>query len=115
MLVLDVLDNMPHLRLSDDHMKSVLWMLKELNVPGTPSFYALRETQKRLAEEMDIQPRKHVSALGKEFHAVAPEDLLALVGIVFHWTRVSHSHITGLGQPTRTKVDASVSGGHNLH
>ena len=70
---------MPHLRLSDDHMKSVLWMLKELNVPETPSFYALRETQKRLAEDMDIQPREHISALGRNFHAVAPEDLLALV------------------------------------
>ncbi|KAF9780518.1 hypothetical protein BJ322DRAFT_1011992 [Thelephora terrestris] len=69
---------MPHLRLSDDHMKTVLWMLEELDVPDTPSFYALRETQKRLAEEMDIQPREHISALGQKFHAVAPEDLLAL-------------------------------------
>ena len=79
MFLLDVLDNMPHLRLSDDHMKSVLWMLNELSVPDTPSFYALRETQKQLAEDMDIQPREHISALGKKFHAVAPEDLLALV------------------------------------
>jgi len=79
MLVLDVLDNMPHLRLSNDHMKSILWMLKELGVPDTPSFYALRKIQKRLAEEMDIQPREHISALGRKFHAVAPEDLLALV------------------------------------
>ena len=54
-------------------------MLKELDVPDTPSFYALRETQKRLAGDMDIQPHEHVSALGKKFHAVAPEDLLALV------------------------------------
>ena len=84
MLLLDVLDNMPHLRLSDDHMKSVLWMLEELDVPNTPSFYGLREAQKRLAEEMDIQPREHVSVLGKKFHAVAPEDLLALVGDASH-------------------------------
>lgn len=83
MLILDVLDNLPHLQLSDDHMKSVLWMLKELNVPNTPSFYALREIQKSLAKEMDIQPREHTSVLGKKFHAVAPEDLLALVGGAF--------------------------------
>ena len=57
MFLLDILDNMPHLRLSDDHMRSVLWMLRELDVPDTPSFYALRETQKKLADEMDIQPR----------------------------------------------------------
>lgn len=79
MLVLDVLDNMPHLRLSNDHMKSVLWMLRELDVPDTPSLYMLRETQKKLAENMDIQPQEHLSALGQYFHAVAPEDLLALV------------------------------------
>ena len=79
MLLLDVLDNMPHLRLSDDHMKSVLWMLKELDVPNTPSFYGLRETQKKLAQEMDIQPHEHISALGEKFHAIAPEDLLVLV------------------------------------
>lgn len=79
MLLLDVLDNMPHLRLSNDHMKSILWILKELNVPETPSLYALRETQKKLAVDMDIQPHEHTSALGENFHAVAPEDLLALV------------------------------------
>lgn len=82
MLLLDVLDNMPHLRLSNDHMKSVLWMLKELDVPNTPSLYALREMQKRLAEEMDIRPHEHVSALGKKFHAISPEDLLALVSCI---------------------------------
>jgi hypothetical protein len=79
MLVLDILDNMPHLRLSNDHMKSILWMLDELNVPDTPSLYALRETQKKLADKMDIQPHEHISALGTKFHAIAPEDLLALV------------------------------------
>jgi hypothetical protein len=68
-------------------MRSILWMLKELDVQDTPSFYALRETQKRLAEEMDIKPREHISALGNKFHAVAPEDLLALVGDVSRWTR----------------------------
>jgi hypothetical protein len=87
MLLLDILDNMPHLRLSNDHMRSILWMLKELDVQDTPSFYALRETQKRLAEEMDVKPHEHTSALGHKFHAVAPEDLLALVGNVSHRAR----------------------------
>ena len=82
--LLDVLDNMPHLRLSDDHMKSVLWMLKELNVPDTPSFYTLQKTQKRLAKDMDIQPHEHISTLGTKFHAVALEDLLALVRDAFY-------------------------------
>ncbi|KAF9786365.1 hypothetical protein BJ322DRAFT_1099898 [Thelephora terrestris] len=45
---------------------------------NTPSLYALRETQKKLADKMDIQPHEHISALGTKFHAIAPEDLLAL-------------------------------------
>jgi hypothetical protein len=88
MCLLDVLDNMPHLRLSDDHMKSVLWLLKALNVPDTPSLYALRKTQKRFAVDMDIQPHEHTSALGDTFSAVSPEDLLALVSgcfVEFKW------------------------------
>ena len=97
MLILDILDNMPHLRLSDDHMRSILWMLEELNVPDTPSFYALQEIQKRLAEEMDIQPREHISALGKKFHAVAPEDLLALVCDRSHQDKMNYLRFTGLG------------------
>jgi len=78
-LLLDILNNMPHLQLSDNYMKTILWMLSELNVPNTPSLYALWETQKKLAEQVDIQPHEHISALGNKFHAVAPEDLLALV------------------------------------
>ena len=112
MLLLDILDNMPHLRLSDDHMKSVLWMLKELNVPDTPSFYRLRETQKKLAEEMDIQPREHISTLGTKFHAVAPEDLLALVGDNSCQVQMSYLRCAGLGQPARPEIDAGVPRGH---
>lgn len=115
MLLLDILDNMPHLRLSNDHMKSILWMLKELNVPDMPSFYALREMQKRLAEEMGIQPREHVSALGKEFHAVAPEDLLALVGISVYQIQMNRSFLAGLGQPAHTEIAESIPGSDILN
>ena len=77
--LLDILDNMPHLQLSGDHMKAILWMLKELNIPDTPSFYTLWEIQKKLVKHMDIQLHEHISALREKFHTVAPEDLLALV------------------------------------
>lgn len=115
MLVLDVLDNMPHLRLSDDHMKSVLWMLEELNVQDTPSLYALRETQKRLAGEMDIRPHEHVSAFGRKFHAVAPEDLLALVGDALFRVQTNHLRCVGLGQPACTGFDAGVPGDYLIN
>ena len=87
-------------------------MLKELNVPDTPSFYALRETQKRLAEEMDIRPHEHISALGKRFHAVAPEDLLALVSQFLVGRYYIYLQIVGLGQPAHTEVYAPISRGH---
>ena len=87
-------------------------MLEELNVPGTPSFYALREMQKRLAEEMDIRPREHISTLGKKFHAIAPEDLLALVGDACHRILINYLQFTGLGQPACATNNASIPRGN---
>jgi hypothetical protein len=113
MLLSDVLDNMPHLRLSNDHMKSILWMIRELNVPDTPGFYALREMQKRLAVEMDIQLCEHTSVLGTKFIAVTPENLLALVSDISP-IRLDYSSPTALGKSACSKISAAVSRDHFL-
>ncbi|KAJ7936174.1 hypothetical protein B0H13DRAFT_1589779, partial [Mycena leptocephala] len=34
MFMLDLLDNFPRLRLSDDHMKAIIWVMKECGAPG---------------------------------------------------------------------------------
>ena len=79
MYILDLLDSMPRLRLSGALMKSILWALKELDVPNVPSFKQLRKTQKSLAEKICISPTRHESAMGNIFYQNSLEALLALV------------------------------------
>lgn len=79
MYILDLLDSMPQLRLSGAIMKSILWALRELDVPNVPSFRQLRSTQKALAQKINISPSRHESAMGNIFYQNPPEALLALV------------------------------------
>ncbi|KAJ7075233.1 hypothetical protein B0H15DRAFT_792100, partial [Mycena belliarum] len=79
MFMLDTLDNLPRLRLSDDHMKTILWVMRECRTPNVPSFSALRRKQAELTRQVNITPRVHTSALGNKFYMNHPLDLLALV------------------------------------
>lgn len=77
--MLDLLDNLPRLRLSDDHMKTIIWIMKECGTQDVPSFYALRKKQKQLLSEADIKPKLHVSPMGNQFYMNHPSKLLAFV------------------------------------
>ena len=79
MYVLDLLDSMPWLRLSGAVMKSILWALRELDVPDVPSFKKLRKTQKALAQKICIRPTRHESSMGNLFYQNSLAALLALV------------------------------------
>jgi hypothetical protein len=83
MYILDLLDSMPRLRLSGAIMKSVLWALKELDVPNVPSFRQFRNVQKALAQKIDISPGRHESVTGNIFYQNSLEALLALVSKMF--------------------------------
>ncbi|KAJ6583373.1 hypothetical protein DFH09DRAFT_1308895 [Mycena vulgaris] len=78
MFMLDLLDNLPRLRLSDDHVKAIIWVMKECGTPGVPSFYALRKMQKILTEDIGLKPRPHTSALNNQFFMNHPNDLIRL-------------------------------------
>ncbi|KAJ7443535.1 hypothetical protein FB451DRAFT_1189993 [Mycena latifolia] len=78
MFMLDLLDNLPHLRLSDDQLKTIIWVMRECRTPDVPSFSALRKKQAQLTAEVNIKTRHHVSALGNEFYMNHPAELLAL-------------------------------------
>ncbi|KAJ7772761.1 hypothetical protein B0H14DRAFT_3589979 [Mycena olivaceomarginata] len=41
--MLDLLDNLPRLRLSDDQLKTLTWVMRECGTPDIPSFSALRK------------------------------------------------------------------------
>ncbi|KAI0309904.1 hypothetical protein OF83DRAFT_1088741 [Amylostereum chailletii] len=78
MFLLDMLDNFPRLRLSDDQLKAILWVMREAGTPAVPSFKSLRNLQARLTHEVGIDSEEHVSALGNRFFANQPHTLFKL-------------------------------------
>ncbi|KAJ7440424.1 hypothetical protein FB451DRAFT_1443354 [Mycena latifolia] len=78
MFMLDLLDSLPRLRLSDDHLKAIIWVMKECGTPNVPSFYALRKMQARLTRAVGLKPKHHTSALNNQFYMNHPNDLIRL-------------------------------------
>ncbi|KAJ7778812.1 hypothetical protein DFH07DRAFT_865489 [Mycena maculata] len=78
MFMLDLLDNLPRLRLSDDHLKAIIWVMRECKTPNVPSFSALRKKQALLTREVGIESEHHTSSLGNHFYMNHPAKLLAL-------------------------------------
>lgn len=78
MFYLDLLDNLPRLRLSDDQMKTVLWIMKKCDTPNVPSLKGLRKRQAAIGNGI-LTPKLHTSVLGNQFHMNHPVDLLKLV------------------------------------
>lgn len=74
--MLDLLDNLPRLRLSDDQLKMILWIMRECNTPDVPSFTALRKKQATLAKDVNIKTEHHVSMQGNEFSRVRTLQIL---------------------------------------
>lgn len=81
MFLLDYLDSLPRLRLSDDHLKTILWVMKECGTPNVPSFTALRRMQAKLTTEMGMQSKRHASTLGNEFYNNGAAQTYRLVSI----------------------------------
>ena len=83
MFMLDLLDNLPRLRLSDDHLKTIIWVMKECGTPNVPSFYALRKLQKKLTQDVGLKPRPRVSSLDNQFYMNHPKDLIRPVNVFY--------------------------------
>ncbi|TFY61280.1 hypothetical protein EVJ58_g4612 [Rhodofomes roseus] len=108
MFILDMLDNMPRLRLSTDHLKLFIWALNELSVPDVPSFKKFREMQDRLTKLTKIRTSLQRSATGEPFYQNSVPDLLALDwanpeisrapwlhAVSVHATAPDEAHLTG--------------------
>ncbi|KAJ7439792.1 hypothetical protein FB451DRAFT_1191987, partial [Mycena latifolia] len=54
MCYLDILDNLPRLRLSSSQFKMILWMMKECGAKDVPSFNAFRSMQKHIRKTWDF-------------------------------------------------------------
>ncbi|KAH9917046.1 hypothetical protein B0H21DRAFT_850669 [Amylocystis lapponica] len=78
MFLLDLLDHLPRLRLSDDHMKTFIWIMKGCGAPDVPSFSALRKKQVELAREVHVETKQHVSPQSNVFYANLPSETFKL-------------------------------------
>ncbi|GBE79608.1 hypothetical protein SCP_0208080 [Sparassis crispa] len=78
MFMLDLLDNLPRLRLLDDHMKTFIWIMKECGTPNVPSFSALRKKQAELAHEVNVETKQHESSQSNLFYANVPSATVKL-------------------------------------
>ncbi len=77
--LLDMLDSMPRLRLSDDHLKFIIRILKELDVQDVPSFKSFRRMQKNLDDNVNIKTIQNISPAGKVSYSNSIVSLVALV------------------------------------
>lgn len=79
MFLLDLLDNIPRLRLSTAHLKLIMWIMEEAGCSGMPTFYELRQTQKRLKVLCGIESHHYQSSRGNSFDML---DIPQLIGRV---------------------------------
>ncbi|KZT63469.1 hypothetical protein DAEQUDRAFT_741901 [Daedalea quercina L-15889] len=88
MFILDLLDNLPRLRLSNDHFKVILWALKELGVHGVLALSAFRKKQESLQKECGIHTDAKCSPDGSVFYQNRTADLISL------WLDDEHAIVT---------------------
>lgn len=68
MYLLDLLDNLPRLRLSDPHMRTIMFVMKELGVKSVPSLDTLRRLQAQLREHVSVPTSLRSSSRGHIFY-----------------------------------------------
>lgn len=79
MMLLDVLDNLPHLRMSSNQFKMILWLLRECRVRDVPSFDGFRKLQRSLRNQCGTPPTVHKSSVGNIFYVNDVRDSVARV------------------------------------
>jgi hypothetical protein len=82
MFLLDLLDNLPRLRVSSSLMRVVLWMLHEAGARDVPSLDRLRSTQKEIRKDSGIPSVPCVSPLGNVFFMNDPRAIVKQVFLV---------------------------------
>ncbi|KAH7316379.1 hypothetical protein B0J17DRAFT_634134 [Rhizoctonia solani] len=82
MFLLDMLDNIPRLRLSTGHLKLIMWIMEEVGCQDMPKFYKLQQTQKQLKNLCGIEVHHYRSSQGNLFDML---DIPQLIGRANKW------------------------------
>jgi hypothetical protein len=114
MFMLNLLDNLPRLRLSDDHLKAIIWVMKECGTPDVPSFYARRKMQKKSTQDVGLQPRHHTSSLDNQFYMNHPNDLIRLVRSAHCCIQIINLNMAGFFKPACPRTLEFLSRSHDI-
>jgi len=66
-MLLDIVDNLPRLRLSSSQFKIILWLLKQCHIPDVPSYDSFHKLQSSLRTACGSEPTPQTSSLGNKF------------------------------------------------
>ncbi|KAG8740925.1 hypothetical protein FRC10_003540 [Ceratobasidium sp. 414] len=75
--LLDLLDNIPRLRLSTEHLKLIMWVMEEAGCSNMPKFSWLRQVQQELRTVCAITLHQYCSSRGNYFEML---DIPQLIG-----------------------------------
>lgn len=67
-MLLDILDNLPRLRMSNSQLRMTLWVMKESGAKNVPSYEAFRKMQTSLRELCGSVPKSYTSSIGNLFY-----------------------------------------------
>ena len=81
MFLLDMLDNLPRLRVSEALMRVFIFIMKECGAADVPSLDRLRKTQKALRQKCGTQIIKCTSAMGNIFYMIDPQAIISKVSL----------------------------------
>jgi len=80
-MLLDIMDNLPRLRLSEAHFKLILWLLRQCGVTHVPDYSEFRRMQKGLDKKCGSEPQMFKSVFNNHFYVNDPKDAIKRVSI----------------------------------
>src|ERR1700733_1184619 len=93
MMLLDILNNLPHLCMSSNQFHIILWLLKETGISNVPSYKSFRKMQNKLYNLCGSVPKPYTSSIGNLFYV---NDIRESVGRVCSLPPCSDKHYTDL-------------------